>query len=106
NLIQTKRSRRAVTEDCPIELKAIVAKALAGNIDSRYQSAEAFENDLRGFIEGHSVVAAAEPASWNVNATIDKQVKTIGAETRRSPAKITSQTLVRALSRVRIRRLE
>ena len=106
NLIQSKRPPRALPEDCPAPLKAIVAKALAGEIESRYQSAEAFENDLRGFLEDRSVVAAAEPASWNVNATIDKQVKTVGAKTRRSPAKITSQTLVRALSRMRIRHLE
>jgi serine/threonine protein kinase len=101
NLIQSKRPPRALPEDCPAALKAIVFKALAGEIDSRYQSAEVFENDLRAFLEDRSVVASSEHVAWNANATIDKETQTQQAVPVRR-TKITSRTLVRAISRARI----
>ena len=107
NLIQSKRPPRALPEDCPAALKAIVFKALAGEIESRYPSAETFESDLRAFLEDRPVAATNEHGAWNANATIDKEAQRVApAPTRRIPAKITSRTLVRALSRVRLRRRE
>jgi serine/threonine protein kinase len=103
NLIQSKRPPRALPEDCPAALKAIVFKALAGEIESRYQSAEFFENDLRAFLEDQPVTASSVHGAWNANATIDKESKQ-AATVRRT--KITSRTLVRAISRARRARRE
>jgi serine/threonine protein kinase len=105
NLIQSKRPPRALPEDCPAALKAIVFKALAGEIDSRYQSAEVFENDLRAFLEDRSVTASSEHVAWNANATIDKETQTQQVVPVRR-TKITSRTLVRAISRARVVRRE
>ncbi|HMF74392.1 MAG TPA: serine/threonine-protein kinase [Bryobacteraceae bacterium] len=75
NLIQSKRPPRALPEDCPNPLKAIGGKALAADIGCRYKSAEAFENDLRAFLEGRPTAAETEHApKWDANATIEKQV--------------------------------
>jgi serine/threonine protein kinase len=76
NLIQSKRPPRALPEDCPESLKAIGAKALAADIGSRYKSAEAFEMDLRAFLEGRPTAAENEDliSKWDANATIDKRV--------------------------------
>lgn len=73
DLIQSRRPPRALPEDCPPELKSIVAKALASEPDRRYQTAELFEADLRAFLEARSTCASRErlPA-WNANATIEK----------------------------------
>jgi hypothetical protein len=111
NLIQSKRPPRALPEDCPAALKTIVFKALAGDIESRYQSAEAFENDLRAFLENRPITAITEHGAWNANATIDKEAQqAIYAPTRRTlavrPTRITSRTLVRVLSRARHARRE
>ena len=46
NIIQSKRPPRALPEDCPAALRAIVAKALAGDLEQRYRSAQEFENRL------------------------------------------------------------
>ena len=43
NIIQSKRPPRALPDDCPPPLNAIVAKALAGDLELRYRSAEEFE---------------------------------------------------------------
>ena len=72
NLIQSKRPPRALPEDCPAALKAIGGKALAAEIEQRYQSAEAFEIDLRSFIEDRPVIAVDGHVTWNANATVDK----------------------------------
>jgi serine/threonine protein kinase len=74
NLIQSRRPPRALPEDCPSELKAIVAKALASELDRRYQTAELFEADLRAFLELRPTSASRErfPA-WNANATIERR---------------------------------
>jgi serine/threonine protein kinase len=76
NLIQSKRPPRALPEDCPESLKAIGAKALAAEIGNRYKSAEAFEMDLRAFLEGRPTAAENEDliSKWDANATIDKRV--------------------------------
>lgn len=111
NLIQSKRPPRALPDDCPASLREIVFKALAGEIESRYQSAEAFEGDLRAFLEDRPVAAKGEHGAWNANATIDKQAaQAAPAATWRSlaarPTRITSRTLVRAISRARVARRE
>ncbi|MBV8867242.1 MAG: hypothetical protein JO210_17730, partial [Acidobacteriaceae bacterium] len=48
-LIQSGRPPRELPDACPLELRAIVAKALSGDLDRRYASAEAFGADLRAF---------------------------------------------------------
>jgi serine/threonine protein kinase len=73
NLIQSRRPPRALPESCPAGLKAIISKALAGDIQKRYASAEAMERDLRAFEEGRAPAAEQEPfPSWDSNATIEK----------------------------------
>ena len=72
NLIQSKRPPRALPEDTPAAIKAIVSKALAGEIDQRYPSAEAFENDLRAFLQEQPIAAASERIVWDANATIER----------------------------------
>jgi serine/threonine protein kinase len=74
NIIQSKRPPRALPDDCPVPLKAIVAKALAGDIEQRYHSAEEFEKDLRAFLADQPVTATRDRVSWDSNATIDKAV--------------------------------
>ncbi len=85
NLIQSRRPPRALPENCPAWLKAIIAKALAADIEKRYPSAEAMERDLRAFEQGHVPVAAQQPLrSWDTNATLDRHVAN-GTPTRLAP---------------------
>ncbi len=72
NIIQSKRPPRALPDDCPAPLKAIVAKALAGDLELRYHSAQDFENDLRAYLAHQPVTATRDRVSWDSNATIDK----------------------------------
>ncbi len=70
NLIQSRRPPRALPEDCPEPLKAVISKALAADAARRYPSAAALEDDLRRFLEGRPV-AGREPV-WDANATVEK----------------------------------
>jgi serine/threonine-protein kinase len=118
NLIQSKRPPRALPEDCPAPLKAIVSKALASEIEHRYRSAEAFESDLQAFLDGRLPVAVNEPATWDANATIEKGLTVVekskkhlwGAKTKRAPAgrptRIVPHAAGKALVRARIARHE
>jgi serine/threonine protein kinase len=73
NLIQSRRPPRALPEDCPPSLKAIVAKALAADLEHRYPSAEAFESDLRALLDHRPTIAETERrSSWDANATVEK----------------------------------
>jgi serine/threonine protein kinase len=72
NIIQSKRPPRALPEDCPTPLKAIVAKALAGDQELRYHSTQEFENDLRAYLADETVKATRDHISWDSNATVDK----------------------------------
>lgn len=73
NLIQSRRPPRALPPDCPAGVKAVITKALAAELDHRYGSAEAFENDLRAFIADRPTLAEQEHVrAWDVNATIEK----------------------------------
>ncbi len=73
NLIQSRRPPRALPEDCPPALKAIIEKALAASLERRYATAAEFENDLRAFMQNQPTVAEAqhEPA-WESNETLEK----------------------------------
>ncbi|MBV8071258.1 MAG: protein kinase [Acidobacteriaceae bacterium] len=72
NLIQSLRPPRALPPGCPDELKAIIGKALAGNLSQRYQSAESFKADLQAFIEDRPSVAALEPVPAESNETVER----------------------------------
>lgn len=72
-LIQSRRPPRALPDSCPPALRAILNKALAGDLHQRYVSAAAFENDLRLFLLNRTTVAENEHrTSWNVNPTVEK----------------------------------
>lgn len=72
-LIQSRRPPRALPESCPARLKAILTKALAGDLHVRYVSAAAFESDLRLFLQDRLTVAEVErPSAWQSNPTVEK----------------------------------
>lgn len=72
-LIQSRRPPRALPDTCAASLKAIIFKALAGDIEHRYSSAAAFEDDLHLFLEGRPTAAERErQRAWDSNATLDK----------------------------------
>jgi len=72
-LIQSRRPPRALPESVPSALKAILDKALAGDLHQRYVSAGAFENDVRSFLQNRTAVAETERrTSWNTNPTVEK----------------------------------
>jgi serine/threonine protein kinase len=74
NLILTRRPPRALPDDCPAALKAIIAKALAGNVAHRYASAQEFESDLVAFLKGQTTAAETESTpAWNANATVVRE---------------------------------
>ena len=73
NLIQSRRPPRTLPDGCPPGLKAIIRKALAGDLHRRYSSAAAFESDLRLFLTHEPTLAEQEPrTAWNSNATVEK----------------------------------
>ncbi|MGC2657595.1 MAG: serine/threonine-protein kinase [Bryobacteraceae bacterium] len=73
SLIQECRPLRALPDSCPDPLKAIIAKSLAPDRQRRYASARQMEDDLRAFLAGRRVAAAAEKQDfWDANATIRK----------------------------------
>jgi serine/threonine protein kinase len=73
NLIRSRKPPRALPSDCPPRLRAIVAKALAADIDRRYASAAMFETDLRTFVENRATAAEKEAQpSWESNETVEK----------------------------------
>jgi len=74
-LIQSRRPPRALPADCPLALHAVLAKALAADIERRYSSAEEFENDLRAFLEERRTIAEAKRLPcWDSNATRWKDI--------------------------------
>src|SRR5258708_5196558 len=60
NLIQSRRPPRALPETCPSPLKAVISKALAGDIEHRYVSAATFEHDLQILLQNRPTVAESE----------------------------------------------
>ncbi len=82
NLIQSRRPPRALPENTPAALKAIIWKALAADARRRYASAGALEQDLRAFLAGKRTTAEAEHTpAWDANATVEKS-KIAAAATR------------------------
>jgi serine/threonine protein kinase len=82
NLIQSRRPPRALPADCPTGLKAIITKALAGDLHQRYVSAAAFRDDLQLFLQNRPTNAEKESrVSWNSNATVEKPKAFSGDQT-------------------------
>lgn len=72
-LIQSRRPPRALPDSCPAPLRAILNKALAGDLHQRYVSAAAFETDLRLFLMNRPTIAETERrTAWNTNPTVEK----------------------------------
>lgn len=72
-LIRSKRPPRALPENCPAGLKAIIRKSLAGEMEYRYPAAAAMEKDLHLFLEGCPTLAESEKQrAWEVNPTVEK----------------------------------
>jgi serine/threonine protein kinase len=72
NLIQSRRPPRALPDGCPAALKAIIWKALAGDIATRYWSAADFLADLETFLHGRVPVAQKQSGVWDANETVEK----------------------------------
>jgi len=72
NLIQSRRPPRALPDGCPAALKAIIWKALAGDIATRYGSAADFLADLETFLHGGVPAAQKQAGAWDANATVEK----------------------------------
>lgn len=74
NLIQSRRAPRALPQNCPPSLKAIISKALAADVERRYASAAALEQDLKSFLQNAPTLAETESApAWDANETIEKK---------------------------------
>src|SRR5579871_95109 len=72
-LIRSKRPPRALPDDCPSGLRAVIRKMLAGEIENRYPTAAAMEQDLRAFLGDKPTQAASEKQqAWAVNPTVEK----------------------------------
>ena len=89
NLIQSRRPPRALPDDIPAPLRAIIAKALAGDINHRYHSAIEFEQDLRAFLDQREPAAASQKSNWDANATIQKNA-VAAARPASNPTKLTT----------------
>jgi eukaryotic-like serine/threonine-protein kinase len=77
-LIQSSKPSTSLPADCPAELRAIVAKSLNRDIRKRYESAEAFENDLLAFLEDRETQAARERAERpTLRATLFRRTRAI-----------------------------
>jgi hypothetical protein len=72
SLIQSRRPPRALPDGCPAALKAIIWKALAGDIATRYASAADFLADLETFLHGGVPAAQKQAGAWDANATVEK----------------------------------
>ena len=72
-LIRSKRPPRALPEGCPAALKAIIRKALAGEMENRYASAAAFQADLQNFLLHRPTQAETEKQhAWEANPTVER----------------------------------
>ncbi len=69
-LIRSGEQPAELPTDCPIELKAVVAKCLDGNIGRRYKSAAALEADLVEFVGKGTTAAARERWYRKASTTI------------------------------------
>ncbi len=72
-LIQSRRPPRALPETCPPRLKAIINKALAGDLHLRYVSAAALRDDLQLYLQDRPTAAEKQNRiGWDTNATVEK----------------------------------
>ena len=72
-LIRSKRPPRALPDECPAALKAVIRKTLAGEIENRYPTAAALEQDLRSFLGDRPTQGGSEKQrAWEVNPTVEK----------------------------------
>src|SRR5579872_1570832 len=90
-LIRSKRPPRALPDDCPATLKAVIRKTLAGEIENRYPTATAMEQDLRAFLADRPTQAGSErQRAWMVNPTVEKD-----RTSPRTPLKTVPELVVR-----------
>jgi serine/threonine protein kinase len=74
NLIQSRRPPRALPDTCPVPLKAVIWKALAGDLTLRYSSAPEFLADLEAYLKGRATAAQRQTTpGWDANATVERQ---------------------------------
>jgi eukaryotic-like serine/threonine-protein kinase len=109
-LIQSRRPPRALPQNCPDAMTAILHKSLAGDMHQRYVSASAFGSDVTRFLQGQQTVAEVEQrVSWKSNPTVEKprlhhipeRVASMAETVRRSVVKLKparAQQLVSAMS--------
>lgn len=72
-LIRSKRPPRALPDECPAPLKAVIRKTLAGEIEHRYPTAAALEQDVRAFLDRRPTKAETEKQpAWEVHPTVEK----------------------------------
>lgn len=91
NLILSRRPPRALPQDCPAAVKAMIAKSLAGDLARRYTSAQAFESDLLAFLNGQPTAAEGErQPTWEANKTVVKNGSPVA---KHAPTKPTSKPL-------------
>lgn len=73
SVIQSRRPPRALPSDCPRALRGIIQKALAADPGARYPTADAFEDDLRTFLDRKTPAADTDnERKWQANATVEK----------------------------------
>lgn len=71
-VIQTRRPPRALPQDCPAALRAVVAKALAPEPEQRYRSAAEFRDELDAFLGSRATVAEAQRrVRWSSPPTLE-----------------------------------
>ena len=72
-LIQSRRPPRALPPSCPLALRGVVTKALAGRPERRYATAADLRRDLESFLAGRETEAARERrAAWRALPTVEK----------------------------------
>ncbi len=99
-LIRSKRPPRALPDDCPGPLKAVIRKTLAGEIENRYPTAAALEQDLRAFLADRPTQAGSErQKAWAVNPTVEKD-----RTAPRTPLKSVPELVIRARAALRLAR--
>jgi serine/threonine-protein kinase len=71
-VIQARRPPRALPEDCPAGLRAIIAKALAPDPAQRYQTAVDLRDELEAFLQGRRTAAEDERRiRWSSPPTLE-----------------------------------
>lgn len=74
----TASGHRAVPQDLPYELRAILAKALRTDRNLRYSGAEALAEDLQRFLDGHPVHAVGHKRRYVVGKFVQRHRWSLG----------------------------